>query len=201
MIENKYISNTMRTLATSTHALTEREKDDFYATEPKAIELLLEKESFNKNIWECANGKGHLSNVLMNNGYNVFKSDIVNRNEDKETKIIDFLKTNERPFRDSFDIITNPPYKIALYFCKKGLSLLKNGEKMAMFLKIQFLEGQERYKFFKENPPKKIYVASKRLNCAKNGDFKKYKSSAVCYAWFVWEKGFIGSPEIDWIIY
>lgn len=29
MTENKYISNTMRTLATSTHALTEREKDDF----------------------------------------------------------------------------------------------------------------------------------------------------------------------------
>ena len=72
---------------------------------------------------------------------------------------------------------------------------------MAMFLKIQFLEGQERYKFFKENPPKKIYVASKRLNCAKDGDFDKYKSSAVCYAWFVWQKGYKGSPEIDWIIY
>lgn len=88
----------------------------FYATEPKAIELLLEKESFNRSIWECANGKGHLSNVLMSNGYNVFKSDIVNRNEDKETKIIDFLEIEERPINDSFDIITNPPYKIALDF-------------------------------------------------------------------------------------
>lgn len=116
MNEKKYVSNTMRTLATSTHSLAERERDDFYATEPKAIELLLEKESFNKNIWENANGKGHLSNVLINNGYNVFKSDIINRNGDKETKIIDFLKTNERPFKESFDIITNPPYKIALDF-------------------------------------------------------------------------------------
>lgn len=200
MNEKKYISNTMRTLATSTHSLTEREKDDFYATEPKAIELLLEKESLNKNIWECANGKGHLSDVLINNGYDVFKSDIINRNGDKETKIIDFLEIEERPINDSFDIITNPPYKIALDFCKKGLELLQDGEKMAMFLKIQFLEDQERYKFFKENPPKKIYVASKRLNCAKDGDFDKYKSSAVCYAWFVWEKGFKGNPEIDWII-
>lgn len=201
MNEKKYISNTMRTLATSTHSLTEREKNDFYATEPKAIELLLEKESFNKNIWECANGKGHLSDVLINKGYNVFKSDIINRNGDKETEIIDFLKLTERPIDGSFDIITNPPYKIALDFCKKGLELLQDGEKMAMFLKIQFLEGQERYKFFKENPPKKIYVASKRLNCAKDGNFDKYKSSAVCYAWFVWEKGFVRSPEIDWIIY
>lgn len=201
MNEKKYISNTMRTLATSTHSLTEREKDDFYATEPKAIELLLEKESFNKNIWECANGKGHLSDVLIDTGYNVFKSDIINRHGDKETKIINFLEIEERPIDDSFDIITNPPYKIALDFCKKGLELLREGEKMAMFLKIQFLESQERYNFFKENPPKKIYVASKRLNCAKNGDFDKYKSSAVCYAWFVWEKGFKGNPEIDWIIY
>ena len=200
MTENKYISNTMRTLGTSSLALTEREKDDFYATEPKAIKLLLEKESFNRNIWECANGKGHLSNVLIDKGYNVFKSDIVNRNEDKETKIIDFLKLTERPINDSFDIITNPPYKIALDFCKKGLELLQDDEKMAMFLKIQFLESQERYKFFKENPPKKIYVASKRLICAKDGDFDKYKSSAVCYAWFVWEKGFKGNPQIDWIM-
>lgn len=200
MNKKKYISNTMRTLGTSSLALTEREKDDFYATQPKAIELLLEKEIFNRNIWECANGKGHLSDVLIDKGYNVLKSDIVNRNEDKETKIIDFLKLTERPMNDSFDIITNPPYRIALDFCKKGLELLQDGEKMAMFLKIQFLESQERYKFFKENPPKKIYVASKRLICAKDGDFDKYKSSAVCYAWFVWEKGFKGKPQIDWIM-
>ena len=163
MNEKKYISNTMRTLATSTHSLTERQKDDFYATEPKAIELLLEKESFNKNIWENAKGKGHISDVLIDKGYNVFKSDIVNRNDDKETKIIDFLETEERPIDGSFDIITNPPYKIALAFCEKGLSLLKDGEKMAMFLKIQFLEGQERYKFFKNIPQRKFMLHLKGL--------------------------------------
>lgn len=30
--------------------------------------------------------------------------------------------------------------------------------------------------------------------------FDKYKSSAVCYAWFVWRKGFKGSPTIHWLI-
>ena len=33
----------------------------------------------------------------------------------------------------------------------------------------------------------------------KHGEFEKYKSSAACYAWFVWEKGYTGKPEIDWI--
>ena len=32
-----------------------------------------------------------------------------------------------------------------------------------------------------------------------NGKFEKYPSSAVAYAWFVWEKGFKGDPVIKWI--
>lgn len=42
-------------------------------------------------------------------------------------------------------------------------------------------------------------MSSARLNCAKNGDFDAYKSSAMAYAWFVWEKGFTGKPVIEWI--
>ena len=49
----------------------ERETHDYYATDPKAVELLLNLETFNKNIWECACGEGHISNVLKANGYNV----------------------------------------------------------------------------------------------------------------------------------
>lgn len=38
------------TLGASNHALEERETNDYYATEPKATKMLLEKEVFNKNI-------------------------------------------------------------------------------------------------------------------------------------------------------
>ena len=31
-----------------------------------------------------------------------------------------------------------------------------------------------------------------------NGDFDKYESSVTAYAWFIWEKGFKGYPEIRW---
>jgi len=37
------------------------------------------------------------------------------------------------------------------------------------------------------------------LNCAKNGDFEKYTSSAVAYAWFVFEKGYKGDTIVRWI--
>ena len=96
------------------------------------------------------------------------------------------------------DIVTNPPYKIALPLLKHALDIIPKGRKVAMFLKLLFLEGKERGKFFAENPPKTIYVASGRLTCAKNGDFDKFPSGAVAYAWYVWEKGYKGPTTIKW---
>ena len=90
----------------------------------------------------------------------------------------------------------------ATQFVTHALDLAKDGVKVAMFLKIQFLEGKERKKLFTEYPPKTIYVSSSRLLCAKNREFEKMRAgggSAVAYAWFVWEKGFTGKPTIEWI--
>lgn len=189
---SEFVSNTMRTLGTSTHALEGRENDDYYATDPKAVKLLLEKEKFSSIILEPSCGEGHISRVLLDNGYAVKSSDLINRGFGE---VQDFFETDEF----NGDIITNPPYKMALDFVKHSLNIIQEGNKVAMFLKLQFLEGKARKEFYKNNPPKKIYVASGRLNCAKNGKFEEFKSSAVAYAWFVWEKGYQGSPEIDWI--
>lgn len=81
-----------------------------------------------------------------------------------------------------------------------ALDISSDGCKVAMFLKIQFLEGKARRKLFKKYPPKTVYVSSSRLRCAMNGDFEKYaKSTAVCYAWYVWVKGYTGDTVIKWI--
>lgn len=180
------------TLGASNHSVLEREQNDYYATEPRAVELLLEKELFSKNILEPSCGEGHISKVLTENGCDVTSSDLIDRGFGEVKDFYDIEKFDG-------DIITNPPYKIALDFVKHSLDIIPTGNKVAMFLKLQFLEGKARKEFYKTNPPKNIYVASGRLNCAKNGEFEKYPSSAVAYAWFVWEKGYTGKPEIDWI--
>ena len=97
------------------------------------------------------------------------------------------------------DLITNPPYNIAQKFVEHSLKVVPEGNKVAMFLKLTFLEGQARRKMFEKYPPKTVYVFSKRIKCAKGGDFNAFSSSAVAYAWFVWEKGFKGKPQIEWI--
>lgn len=44
------------TLAASNHSDAERQHEDYYATEPKAVKLLLDVEEFSPLIWECAAG-------------------------------------------------------------------------------------------------------------------------------------------------
>ena len=133
-------------------------------------------------------------------GYSVISTDLVYRGFGYPASV-DFL-SNKAEECFSGDIITNPPYKYALEFVEQALRVVKPNHKVAMFLKLTFLEGQKRRSFFKINPPKTIYVSSSRLICARNGEFEKFKNgsgSAVAYAWYVWEKGYIGDPVIKWI--
>jgi len=44
------------TLGSSNHVPEEREAFDYYATDPKAVEMLLELEQFSPVIWEPACG-------------------------------------------------------------------------------------------------------------------------------------------------
>jgi len=181
----------------SNHSERERGMYDYYATDPRAVEELLKRETFSKKVLEPACGGGHISNVLEENGYDVESVDIVNRGYEGQHTSQDFF---ERKDIWNGDIITNPPYKFAAEFVEHALDVTADGHKIAMFLKLTFLEGDKRRKLFQNNPPHKIYVFTKRINCALNGDEKEFKkSSAVCYAWFIWEKGNKSNPVIDWI--
>lgn len=109
---------------------------------------------------------------------------------------MDFLQEN-RPFDG--DIITNPPYKFAADFVNHALNLVNPGNKVFMFLKLQFLEGKARRALFDTKQLKTVYVSRSRIKCAKNGKFKDISSSAVAYAWYEFQKGYNGDPVIKWI--
>lgn len=181
-------------LGASNLSLADRADYDLYATPPLAVEMLLEKESFNNKILEPAAGLNHITNVLLNHGYYVFASDIIQRLPC--ITIQDFLTTD---MRWDGDIVTNLPYSFASQFVEKAMDILQPNHKLAMFLKLTFLESKSRVNLFRKYPPKVIYVSSKRITCIKNGDINNYnKGSAICYAWFVWQKGFTGDPIIKW---
>jgi len=182
-------------LGASNHAEKgNREENDYYATEPIAGKLLLEVEPKLNNIWECACGEGHLARVFDEAGKLGKATDLINRGYGT---VEDFL-LNTDPYHNG-DIVTNPPFKYAQEFVENALERVDIGRYVCMFLRVLFLESQSRKKLFAEQPPKTVYVSSSRINCAKNGDFVTYNSSAVAYAWFVWVKGYQGETIIKWI--
>lgn len=178
---------------------------DYYATNPEAVKMLLNNHSFSgKKILEPCVGAGHIANVLKDyygEDINLTAIDIVDRGF-VPTIIDNFLEWNSN---DKFDtIITNPPYSLAAEFVEKCIGLLKNSGQLAMFLRIQFLEGVNRRELFRKYPPKYVYVFSKRMTVFNNGqelDPKTGKpwATTLCNAWYVWEKGFVGEPRIRWI--
>lgn len=138
------------TIGASNHTNKPREEWDYYATEPKAAELLLQVEEFHKTIWECCCGEGHLSKVFEAAGHDVISTDYIYRGYGDEEPL-DFLTETLDDFDG--DIITNPPYKNAIQFVKTALNSVKEGRKVAMFLKLTFLEGKARKEFFRQTPP------------------------------------------------
>jgi len=182
-------------LAATSHSNKQRQEEDYYATDPTAIDDLIEKEDISDRIWEPACGQGHLSKRLEKHGKDVYSTDKINRGFGDE--FFDFLNSD---IEWSGDIVTNPPYKQAKEFVKKSLDSVEEGQKVAFFMKLTFLEGKSRADFLEQNPPRRVWVYSYRKTVAKDGDEEEFeKSSAVCYAWFVWEKGYEGRPEIGWI--
>lgn len=177
-------------LGASNHTQAEREVNDYYATEPIAVEWLIKLESLDHNIWECACGEGHLSKVLVEAGFDVKSTDLIDRGYG--TGNVDFLKQHEM---FDGDIVTNPPYKFAKQFIEHALELISDGHKVCMFLKVQFLEGQARKKLFEQNPPKTVWISSSRIRCGKNG---KFETSMIAYAWYIWEKGYHGTTQLKW---
>lgn len=183
------------TLGASNHVADERAANDYYATDPRAVEMLLQMETFAPVIWEPACGEGHISKVLAAHGYEVISTDLIYRGFG-DPEPLNFLEETLDGFEG--DIITNPPYSVGLQFVERALESVRPGGKVAMFLKVQFLEGKRRGEFFKKSPPRSVYISRSRLACYKNGDLTTNPESAIAYAWYVWEKGFTGDPVIKW---
>ena len=189
-----------KTLGASNHSKEEREPNDFYATDPIAVDFLVKEVELPKQILEPACGSGCLSVRLEELGHDVKSCDLVDRGFGD---VCDFFAMTEPPFEGDFAIVTNPPYKYAKEFVLHSLDLVPDGSLVCMFLKTTFAEGKGRYKdLFSIYPPIKVLQCVERILCAKNADFtyRRRFGSSIAYAWWVWKKGYKGFTILDWII-
>lgn len=168
-----------------------RNLHDFYPTPQMATEALLMAEWFDGEIWEPACGDGAISKVLESHGYTVKSTDLVDRGYGDGG--IDFLLS---PNEATGNVITNPPYSLASEFIDAALA--RTTGKVAMLLKLAFLEGGKRKSMFQRTPLARVHVFSKRLTMKRNGEPLK-SGGMIAFAWFVWEHGYSGRPTVGWI--
>lgn len=201
-------------------AYDEREENDFYATDPKAAEWLLKIEPEITDVWEPFVGTGNLAEPYREASKLRIISDLIDRGYYPERVSTsygkDFLKMNKIW---KGDIVSNPPYKGSLKYVKHCLDLVNEGHYVALFLRLNFLETLERYKFFKKYPPIRVWIPALRIVCARDNEFMipatnrktgevlydkegniKYtkRTSAVCSCWYIWKKGYTGETVLKW---
>lgn len=176
---------------------------DNYSTPGHAVQDLLDKIEFSGNFLEPFCGQGLVSEFLLSKGFEVFSSDLRPANEiwsGADRAGADFLDPCSYPNGSHANIVSNPPYSMALDCAKRALVVAR--DKVAFLLKLQFLETVERYEFFEspESPLRWVIIYSSRLSLYPEGDTREGSGGGViCYAWFVWEHGYTGSPMIAWV--
>lgn len=170
-----------------------RDKRDFYPTPAEATEALLAVEKFTGPIWEPACGDGAISNVLTAAGYQVQSTDLWDYGFGAPG--IDFLM---EWIPQAPNIITNPPFKLADEFTAQALKLAS--AKVAIFARLQFLEGQDRKRMFESTPLARVHVFSWRVPFKRGGwDEGNGGGGMQAFAWFVWDKAHQGPPTLSWL--
>jgi len=163
-----------------------RVKDDFYATPLSATHDILNRVTFDGEIWEPACGDGAISSALKLWGYqDVYSTDLVDRGYGDDH--FDFLKS----YRGTNNIITNPPFNISTKFVLHALDRVT--DKVVIFNKLTFLEGQTRRKLlFSRYNLEKVYIYSARVGF-------QNRSGMLAFAWYVFDKKYHGLPQLEWI--
>jgi len=176
----------------------ERDPLDFYRTPRVAVEKLLDVEAFDGPIYEPACGDGAISEVLIERGYRVLSTDLVDRGYGLSG--VNFLGPLPSLEVAPKHLITNPPFRRMEEFAVRALNVVPG--KVALLGRLLWLEGEARHRrLFAVAPPARVWIFSKRVNLARGGDprWRDGEGGMVAFAWYVWDPDHFGAPELGWI--
>jgi hypothetical protein len=145
-------------------------------------------------LWEYGAGTGNIVTALRQSGRTCYASDIFDYGF-PGTKIEDY--TDAVPEWDVEGIVTNPPFNRALEFLQKSISEVPY---VAYLLRTNWLESTRRLPFFKEHPPARVWVFSRRLPMLhRYGWAGKRAASNICFAWFCFDRRSDVKRQLGWV--
>jgi hypothetical protein len=177
---------------TGRHPLAERGAD-LYETPRVAVEALLRVEQLSHWLWEPAAGRGAIVNVLRDRGHAVIASDIYDYGYPLHF-VADFLTQTKMPVGCEC-IITNPPFQIIGEFVERALDL---APRVIMLARLAFLESERRTEILERRGLARIHIFRRRLPMMhRDGWDGPRTSSAIPFAWFVWDRDHRGPAVVD----
>ena len=178
---------------------------DFYATHPDDVCRLLAVEEFPGNVWEPACGTGEVAEVLRTQRKTrVLRcSDVLDRGYEGHEATVDFLDQASKSSvwgRQRVDhVVTNPPFRAGLAEAFLHRALEVANEKVALLVRLAWLEGDARRRtVFEATPLKRVLVFSRRPRFRPAGG-DRFESGLIAFCWLVWEHGHEGPPTVGWL--
>lgn len=164
---------------------------DFFPTPPWATRALCAHvlpvawpwpDAFNCAAWDPACGEGHMAVALSEYFSAALASDI--HGYGFGDHVSDFLHPDPAYWPEADWIISNPPFNLAAEFVARAAGRARRG--VAMLVRTQFAEGQDRYrKLFRDMPPQIDAVFAERVPMHR-GRWVVNGSTATSYCWLVW---------------
>lgn len=161
-----------------------RKKADFYPTPADATQGLLNVNPppAGVHIWEPACGKGHISRVLLANGYTVASTDL--RHTGYGLGGVNFLQAKPSPDTPAQGIFSNPPFDLAEAFIRHALEVCEV-EYLALLLKSNYWHAKSRVALKQKHPPTGEHPVTWRIAFLEE---ERGKSPLMDCTWYVWDK-------------
>jgi hypothetical protein len=168
--------------------------NDIYETPEVATLALLAVEPLPPTILEPACGRGAISKVLRSAGHTIIENDIVDYGLGQDS-VQDFLNFKPAQAGVIDAIVTNPPYRLAQDFVRHALTL---SPRVFMLLRLTFFESERRKDVLDGAGLIRVHVFRNRLPMMhRDGWTGNRVSNPTAYAWYVWQRGYRGKPEIN----
>lgn len=120
-----------------------------------------------RHVWEPAQGDGRLVRWMDEHGIDARGTDIT------DPQSVDFLKTKAFPHKRAAVVVTNPPFRLGIQFCRKAFGFV---DETFMLLRVNFLASGDRLEFWQEHPPTALFTLSSRPSFCAAVKCKKCKA-------------------------
>lgn len=94
------------------------------------------------------------------------------------------------------NIVTNPPFKLWQQFVNQALDL--GARKVIMLGRVLNLEGKAASSLMQRRGLARVLISAGRVDILPPGAKPTGKGGIIAYAWYVFERDYVGDPSIKW---